>query len=161
MQEIRRLERTSSESYPEETLNDSAIQPRGGVMPLAITSRLCSGVVIVEMSGRLSFLDFGLRETLNELLEEGHRAFVLNMANVPYVDSFGLGQLITVWTSVRNRGGQLILLRPTDHVQTLFRLTKLNTIFHISGEEAQAIKSARSNEAEGIELLFRVDSSVP
>jgi anti-sigma B factor antagonist len=133
----------------------------GGAMPLAITSRLCSGVVIVDLSGRLCFLDVALRESLNELLEEGHRAFVLNMANVSYVDSFGLGQLITVWTSVRNRGGQLILLRPTDHVQALFRLTKLNTIFHISGEEAQAIKSARSTVVESIEHILHINSSLP
>ena len=96
------------------------------------------------MNGRLCLLDVALCEHINELLEEGHRAFVLNLANVPYVDSFGLGQLITTWTSVRSRGGQLILLRPTDHVKELFRITKLNTIFHISGEEAQAVKSART-----------------
>jgi anti-sigma B factor antagonist len=129
-------------------------------LPLAITSRLSSGVVIVELNGRLCLLDFGLRESLNELLEEGHRAFVLNMAKVPYVDSFGLGQLITVWTTVRNRGGQLILLRPTDHVQALFRLTKLDTIFQISGEETQAIKGARSNPA-GIGDFLLANSSLP
>src|ERR1700757_1017242 len=110
-------------------------------MPLVITSRLVSGVVIVDMNGRLCLLDVALREHVNELLEEGHRAFVLNLANVPYVDSFGLGQLVTIWSSVRSRGGQLILLRLTDHVQELFRITKLNTIFHISSEETQAVRS--------------------
>jgi anti-sigma B factor antagonist len=119
-------------------------------MPLAITSRISSNVVIVDINGRLSVLDVALREHMNELLEEGHRAFVLNLANVPYIDSFGLGQLITIWTSVRNRGGQLILLRPTDHVQTLFRITKLNTIFQISGEETQAVRSARTNIFETV-----------
>ena len=117
-------------------------------MPVVITSRLVSGVVIVDINGRLCFLDVGLREHVNELLEEGHRAFVLNLANAPYIDSFGLGQLITIWSSVRSRGGQLILLRPTDHVQELFRITKLNTVFHISAEEAQAVKSARTNVFE-------------
>jgi anti-sigma B factor antagonist len=130
-------------------------------MPLKITSRLCSGVVIVEISGRLCFLDVALRESLKELLEEGHRAFILNMANVPYVDSFGLGQLITVWTSVRSRGGKLILLRPTDHVRALFRLTKLDSIFHISHEETQAIKSARSNLFEGVTDVYLANSSPP
>jgi anti-sigma B factor antagonist len=119
-------------------------------MSLAITSRISSNVVIVDINGRLSVLDVALREHMNELLEEGHRAFVLNLANVPYIDSFGLGQLITIWTSVRNRGGQLILLRPTDHVQTLFRITKLNTIFQISGEETQAVRSARTNIFETV-----------
>ena len=119
-------------------------------MPLAITSRISSNVVIVDINGRLCVLDVALREHITELLEEGHRAFVLNLANVPYVDSFGLGQLVTIWTSVRNRGGQLILLRPTDHVQALFRITKLNTIFRISSEEAQAVKSARTNIFETV-----------
>jgi anti-sigma B factor antagonist len=119
-------------------------------MPLAITSRISSNVVIVDINGRMSILDVALREQMNELLEEGHRAFALNLANVPYIDSFGLGQLITIWTSVRNKGGQLILLRPTDHVQTLFRITKLNTIFHISSEEAQAVRSARTNIFETV-----------
>jgi anti-sigma B factor antagonist len=119
-------------------------------MPVVITSRIVSGVVIVDLNGRLCFLDVGLREQMNELLEEGHRAFVVNLANVPYVDSFGLGQLITIWTSIRSRGGQLILLRPTDHIQALFRIAKLNTIFHISSEEAHAIRSARTNVSESV-----------
>jgi anti-sigma B factor antagonist len=114
-------------------------------MSLAITSRISSGVVIVDLDGSLRYLDVALRDDMNELLEEGHRAFVLNLVNVSYVDSFGLGQLITIWTSIRSRGGRLVLLRPTDHVQALFKLTKLDTIFHISSEEAQAIRSARGN----------------
>ena len=119
-------------------------------MSLAITSRISSDVVIVDINGRLCVLDVALREHITELLEEGHLAFVLNLANVPYIDSFGLGQLITIWTTVRSKGGQLILLRPTDHVQTLFRITKLNTIFDISSEEQQAVKSARPNIFETV-----------
>jgi|SRR5439155_18074390 len=114
-------------------------------MSLAITSRLVSGVVIMDMSGRLCVLEVALRQQINELLDEGHRDFVLNLADVPYIDSFGLGQLLTIWTSIRSSGGQLILLRPTDHVQKLFQITKLNSVFHISGEEAQAVTSARTN----------------
>src|SRR6266850_2472881 len=115
----------------------------GGPMSLAITSRIVSGVVVVDVSGKLRFLEFGLPEHINELLEEGHRDFVLNLAKVTYIDSFGLGQLITIWTSIRSKGGQLILLRPTDHVQKLFQITKLNSVFLISGEEVEAIRSAR------------------
>jgi len=120
-------------------------------------SRIVSGVVIVDISGRLCFLDVALREHMNELLEEGHRNFVLNLAGVPYIDSFGLGQLIIIWTSVQSRGGQLILLRPTDHVQALLQLTKLNSVFHISGEEAQAVRSARRFTAQAM----AVNSSLP
>lgn len=116
-------------------------------MSLSITSRIVSGVVVVDMSGRLCFLEVALHAHINELLDEGHRDFVLNLVNVPYIDSFGLGQLITIWTSIRSRGGQLVLLRPTDHVQKLFQLTKLNTVFHIAGEETQAVRSARTSLA--------------
>jgi anti-sigma B factor antagonist len=120
-----------------------------------------SGVVIVDINGRLCFLDVALREHVNELLEDGHRAFVLNIANVRYVDSFGLGQLITIFTSIRSRGGQLILLRPTDHVQALFRMTKLDTIFHISAEEAQAIKGARTNIFESVVRAIPANTTLP
>lgn len=123
-----------------ETANSS-----GGAMPVAITSRLVSGVVIVDVTGRLCFLEVALRDQVNELLDEGHRDFVLNLAGVPYIDSFGLGQLVSIWTSIRSEGGQLVLLRPTDHVQQLLELTKLNTVFLISGEEAQAVRIARTS----------------
>jgi anti-sigma B factor antagonist len=111
-------------------------------MSLAITSRLVSGVVVVDLFGRLCFLEVALRDQIYELLEEGHRAFVLNLADVPYIDSFGLGQLVTIWNSIRSEGGQLILLRPTDRVQALFQITRLNSVFHTSGEEVQAVRSA-------------------
>jgi anti-sigma B factor antagonist len=126
-------------------------------MAVTTLSRIVSDVVIVDVSGRLCFLEDGLREHIKELLEEGHRKFVLNLAGVPYVDSFGLGQLIMIWTSIRNRGGHLILLRPTDHVQALFQLTRLNSIFEISGEEVQAVRSARRSLA----LAMAANSSLP
>ena len=112
-------------------------------MSLAITSRFVSGVVIVDMCGRLCFLEVALREHINELLEEGHREFVLNLADVPYIDSFGLGQLITIRASIRSKGGRLILLQPTDHVQKLLQITKLDSIFNISEEEPQSLGNAR------------------
>ena len=116
-------------------------------MSLVITSRIISGVVIVDMSGRLCAPEVALRAHIHQQLEQGHRGFVLNLADVPYIDSFGLGQLIAIWTSIRAQGGHMVLLRPTDHVQQLLRITKLNTVFHISGEEAQALKSVRTNLA--------------
>jgi anti-sigma B factor antagonist len=107
-------------------------------MPLSIKTRIASGVVIVDMSGRLCFLEVALRDRVNELLEAGHREFVLNLADVPYIDSFGLGQLIAIWTSIRSKSGQMTLLRPTDRVRRLFQITKLDSVFHLSGEELVA-----------------------
>jgi anti-anti-sigma factor len=116
-------------------------------MRLTITSRILSHVVIVDVSGRLCFLETSLSKQVDELLDEGHLEFVLNLANVPYVDSFGLGQLITIRTSILDKGGRLILLRPSDHLQQLLRISKLTTVFDISGEETQAVRSAHTNIA--------------
>ena len=66
------------------------------------------------------------------MLTAGHRVFVLNLADVPYIDSFGLGQLIAIWISIAEQSGQMTLLRPTDHVRKLFQITKLDTVFHLS-----------------------------
>jgi anti-sigma B factor antagonist len=116
-------------------------------MSLSITSRLVSDVVIVDMSGRLCFLEAALQRQIKEMLEQGHRNFVLNLTDVPYIDSFGLGQLLAIRTSIQKRDGQLVLMRPTDHVRQLLQITKLDSIFHISVEEPQAIRSARTSLA--------------
>jgi anti-sigma B factor antagonist len=111
-------------------------------MALTLTSRIVDGVVIVDMSGRLCFLEVALHDHIDGLLKAGHREFVLNLADVPYIDSFGLGQLISIWKSIRARGGQMILLRPTDYVKKLFQITKLNSIFPTSEGEAEAVTNA-------------------
>jgi anti-sigma B factor antagonist len=137
------------------------MQPPGEDMSLAISSRIVSGVVIVDIVGRLCFLDVALGERVNEWLKEGYRAFVLNLANVSYVDSSGLGQLITISTSIQSKGGQLILLRPTDHLRALFQITKLNTVFNISADEAHAVRSVRTNAVEPVLHAISAESSLP
>ena len=107
-------------------------------MALSMTTRIASGVVVIDISGRLCFLEVALLDRVNELLAAGHRQFVLNLADVPYIDSFGLGQLIAIWTSIGEKSGQMTLLRPTAHVRKLFEITKLDSVFHLSGEELVA-----------------------
>jgi anti-sigma B factor antagonist len=119
----------------------------GAIMRIIATSRMLSGVVIVDVSGRLCVLETSLLEHVNELLDEGHLEFVLNLAGVTYIDSFGLGQLISIRTSILDKGGRLVLLRPTDNIQQLLRISMLTTVFHISGEEAQAVRSVHTNIA--------------
>jgi|SRR5437867_12442695 len=111
-------------------------------MSLVVTSRIISGVVIVDMSGRLCAPEVALRAHIHQQLEQGHRGFVLNLADVPYIDSFGLGQLVTMWTSIQNIGGQLILLKPTENIRKLLQITKLDSVFQTSREEAEAVRSA-------------------
>ena len=116
-------------------------------MSITVTSRMLSHVVIVDVSGRLRFLETSLSEHVNELLDEGHLEFVVNLADVPYIDSFGLGQLISVRASILGKGGRLVLLRPTDHVQQLLRISKLTTVFQMAGDERNAVKSVHTNIA--------------
>jgi len=101
-------------------------------MTVSITTRIEAGVIILDVSGRLCFLEVALLDRVNEMLEAGHRVFVLNLADVPYIDSFGLGQLIAIWTSIGKKSGQMTLLEPTDHVRKLFQITKLDTVFRLS-----------------------------
>ena len=127
--------------------NDGSLDRRisGKAMSVTITSTLTSGVVIVDVSGRLCFLEVALQQHFRKLLEENHSNFILNLADVPYIDSFGLGQLVTIWSLIRSKGGRLILLRPTNHVRQLLQITKLDTIFPIAVEEFQAVRSVRTN----------------
>jgi anti-sigma B factor antagonist len=81
-------------------------------------------------------MEMALREQITALLNQGHRDFVLNMAELDYIDSFGLGQLVSIWTSIRNKNGQMKLVQPGEKVRKLLEITKLNTVFHIEWEQA-------------------------
>jgi len=112
-------------------------------MPLKMTSRSVSDAVVLDLTGRLCVLEHTLRKSISALLEEGHRCFVLNLAAVTYIDSDALGELISIWTSIRRAEGRLILLRPVDRVYELFRITKLNTVFEILDDESSALRVAQ------------------
>ena len=111
-------------------------------MPLSIVQRQEGDVVILDMTGRLWILDLPLRDLINGLLSEGKRYLVLNIANVHYIDSSGLGQLISIWTSIRNREGHMTILNPVKRVQRLLEITRLNAVFEILQDEADAVKRA-------------------
>jgi anti-sigma B factor antagonist len=113
-------------------------------MPLSIRQRSISDVTILDLTGRLWILDLPLRDVMNSLLADGRRQFVLNLEGVSYIDSSGLGQLITIWTSIRNKNGQMAVLNPTKRVQRLFDITRLGTVFQIFGNEADAVQCART-----------------
>ena len=112
-------------------------------MPLKMTSRSVSDAVVLDLTGRLCVLEHTLRERIMALMAEGRRCFVLNLAAVTYIDSDGLGELISIWTSIRRAEGQLILLRPVERVRELFRITKLNTVFEILDDESSAVRVAQ------------------
>jgi len=109
-------------------------------MLLVVTSRMVGGVMVVDLVGELSRRAPSINNTVKELLERGKSSLVLNLSGVRYVDSSGLGQLITIWTSIGNRGGQLILLRPSPQVHAQLQMTKLDTVFTISQDEEEAVR---------------------
>ena len=107
-------------------------------MALEIQPRVVDEVVILDLAGRLWFLDGDLRDQMQKLLAEGRRFFVLNIANIDYIDSTGLGQLISLWTSIRTRNGNLVLLRPTSRVRRLLTVTRLQVVFDVFDDEERA-----------------------
>ena len=107
-------------------------------MALEIQTRIVGDVMVLDMTGRMRVLDWGLHDRLQSLLAEGRRFFVLDIANVDYIDSTGLGQLISLWTSIRTKNGNLVLLRPPERVRHLLSITRLQVVFDIFDDEERA-----------------------
>ena len=109
-------------------------------MTMKTSSRQVDGITIVELSGSIT-LDEGsavLRKTVKGLAQQGSK-IVLNLGGVTGVDSTGIGELVSAYTSVRNAGGELKLLNLTREVHDLLRITKLCTVFDIEDDETSAI----------------------
>jgi anti-sigma B factor antagonist len=105
------------------------------------SSRQVDGVTIVDLSGRITLGEGSvvLRDTVKELSTQGQKKILLNLGNVTYIDSSGIGELVSAYTSVRNAGGELKLLNLTKKVHDLLQITKLYTVFDIQDDEASAI----------------------
>ena len=103
-----------------------------------VTSKMVDGVMIVDIAGELSRRVSSF-SPLKQLLADDRPSLILNLSALTYVDSSGLGQLIAIWTSIRNRGGKLLVLRPSPQVRKQFAITKLDTVFTIVTDEAEAI----------------------
>ncbi|MBI2956457.1 MAG: STAS domain-containing protein [Acidobacteria bacterium] len=112
-------------------------------MSVKIDKREVGGVTVVDLSGRLTLGDASaqLRQTLHELLDQGKKKIVLNLGQVGYIDSSGLGELVSGFTTVKNKGGMLKLANLTDKVNDLLTITKLYTVFEIHNDENTAVQS--------------------
>ena len=110
-----------------------------------IKPRRLDDVVILDLSGRLTLGEgtVVVRDALQKLLSGGDRKFVINLADVDYIDSAGLGELVTAFTTVRAEGGQVNLLKLTHRIRDLLQITKLITVFDTFENETDAIKSMR------------------
>jgi anti-sigma B factor antagonist len=106
-------------------------------------NRQVDGVAIVDMSGRITLGEGSviLRDTIRDLIGKGQKKILLNLGDVTYIDSSGIGELVSAFTAVRREGGELKLLKLTKKVHDLLQITKLYTVFDIKDDEATAIKA--------------------
>lgn len=110
---------------------------------MKIEERAVGGVTILDLSGKMLIGegDELLREKINGLVEDGTSKIVLNLAEVPYVDSAGLGEIVRCYTTVSRKDGQLKLLNLTKRIHDLLSITKLLTVFETYDDEKEAVSS--------------------
>lgn len=112
-------------------------------MALHATHRDAGQVTVVELSGRITLGDGSalLRKTIRGLLDEERKMILLNLADVDYIDSSGIGELVSGYTAVKNKSGDLKLLHLTKKVRDLLQITKLYTVFDVFTDESTALRS--------------------
>jgi anti-sigma B factor antagonist len=116
-------------------------------MDLTTTTRQVGDIVIIDINGRIVLGEASatLRTLVADLLKNGHKKILFNLANVSYIDSSGLGQLVGAYVAVRKQDGELKLFHLNNKVHDVLQITKLYTVFDIGDDEAAAVKSfARS-----------------
>jgi anti-sigma B factor antagonist len=107
------------------------------------STRSIGDVVIIDTIGELRLGEGTnvLRQVVNETVEQGYKNILLNLRDVRHIDSAGVGELMSCYTSVRNRGGQLKLMNLSKNVHNLLQITKLYTIFEVEDDEPTAVAS--------------------
>jgi anti-sigma B factor antagonist len=118
-------------------------------MALSVSTRSVEGVSVVDMSGRLVAGEavLQLRDSIRRLIDEGHRKFLLNFAAVSYIDSAGLGELISTYTALRNKSGDVKLVNLSKTAKDLLQMTKLLTVFQTFDDEASGVKALTTGVA--------------
>jgi anti-sigma B factor antagonist len=110
---------------------------------MKVSNRQVNGITVLDLSGRITLGEGSvqLRDAVRELLGKGQKKILLNLADVSYIDSSGIGELVSAFTTVKNQGGELKLLSLTKKVHDLLQITKLYTVFDVNDDEAKAISS--------------------
>ena len=110
-------------------------------LSLHATYRDAGAVTVVDLGGRIVLGDGSalLRKTIRSLMDSDRTKILLNLADVDYIDSSGIGELVHAYTSVKNRGGELKLLHLTRKVHDILQITKLFTVFDVYSDESVAI----------------------
>ena len=110
---------------------------------MQIQERNVGDVKVLDLKGKITLGegDELLKDKVNSLINQGHRKIVLNLAEVPYIDSAGLGEIVRTYTTVSRQGGSLKLLNLTKRITDLLAITKLLTVFETFDSENEAIRS--------------------
>jgi anti-sigma B factor antagonist len=108
-----------------------------------LNTRQVGDVNVVDVAGRITLGEgsTALRDAIRDMVAKNHKKILLNLGEVSYIDSSGIGELVSGFTSVTNSGGQLKLLGLNKRVKDLLQITKLYTVFDVHEEEASAIRS--------------------
>ncbi len=112
-------------------------------MSLKLVTRQVGDVTVIDASGNIKLGEGSsvLRDTLRDLATKGNKKLLLDLGEVSYIDSSGIGELVSGFTSLTTQGGQLKLLRLTKRVEGLLQITKLYTVFEVFDDEAAAVRS--------------------
>ena len=110
---------------------------------LQIEERVVDEVTVLDLKGKVTLGegDEALKDKINSLLLQGRKRILLNLENVPYIDSAGLGEIVRTYTTVSRQGGQLKLVNLTKRITDLLMITKLLTVFETFDTEPEALKS--------------------
>jgi anti-sigma B factor antagonist len=108
-----------------------------------LSTRQVGDVSVVDVAGRITLGEgsSALRDLMRDMVSKGQKKILLNLGEVSYIDSSGIGELVSGFTTVTNNGGQLKLLGLTKRVKDLLQITKLYTVFDVHDDEAGAIRS--------------------
>src|ERR1043166_6384781 len=130
-------------AHAEATLIAIAHKEISEMAELNINERQAGDVTVLDMSGKITIGEgsVALRTAIRRLLEEGKKRILLNLAGVSYIDSSGIGELVSSYTAINKDGGQLKLLNLTQKLQDLLTITKLLTVFDVYESEAEALNS--------------------
>src|SRR5262249_32784904 len=114
-------------------------------MALHATHRDAGRVTVVDFSGRITLGEGSalLRKTIRDLLEDERTLFLLNLSDMDYIDSSGIGELVSAFTAIKSRNGEMKLLHLTKKVRDLLQITKLFTGFEVCSDESAALNSYR------------------
>ena len=109
-------------------------------MSVTIKSRIVSDVLILDVAGKFDIGEDSLRQSVKTFLAEGRQHFLVNLVDVPYLGSWGITQIISAWTAIRNGRGTMGLVAPAKAARDVLESTKLDNVFAIYRNEAEALQ---------------------